>query len=147
MRKKGFSIVELIVVIIVMGFLTSLAIPAFRAVFARSRLEEAGNGVIAFYQRVNRYAASEGVNYVLQIDVVEDSLRCMKEGVGVVKDKAGIGRYMDLSDSAGANITFTIEADGFVRDNDGTRRFVIYDSTMGKTLRFYISPLGIMEVN
>ena len=120
-----------------------LAVPAFRGLFTGSRLEEARNGVMAFYQRVNRYSAAEGVNYVLEVNSTKDSLRCMKQGLAVVKDGFGLRSGLDI---AGATITFTVEPDGFVRDNSGTRNFSIYDSDTKDSLVFYISPLGVMEV-
>ena len=145
MKNKGFTIIELMVVIVIAGILLLLAIPAFRGVFAKSRLEEAGNEIFAFYQRVNRYATSEGVNYVLEVKSDKDSLRCMKEGgVGIARDAIGLRNGLDLT---GAVITFTVQSDGFVIDDDGTRHFSIYDSDTGDSLAFYISPLGVMEVN
>lgn len=143
MKSRGFTIVELIVVIVIMGILSLLAIPSFRSLFVGSRLEEARNGVIAFYQRVNRYATTEGVNYVLEVNPGLDSLRCMKEGLASVRDGIGLRSGLDLT---GVTITFTVEPDGFVRDNSGTRNFRIYDSDTKDSLVFYISPLGVMEV-
>ena len=143
MKKKGFTIVELIVVIGVISLLALLAIPAFRGLFAKSRLEEAGNYVVAFYQRVNRYAAAEGVNYILEVNVAKDSLRCMKEGLADVRDGLGLRSGLAFT---GATITFTVQSDGFVRDNDDIRNFTIHDSDTKLSLVFYISPLGVMEV-
>lgn len=144
MKNRGFTVVELIVVIVIIGILFLLAIPAFRGVFARGRLEEARNEVVAFYQRVNRYAASEGVDYILQVDADHDSLRCIKEQIaGVVRDEIGLHSRLDLT---GTPITFTVQRDGFVRDNDDIREFKIYDSETEDSLVFYISPLGVMEV-
>ncbi len=145
MKNKGFTVIELLVVILIMGLLVLLAVPAFRGVFMKGRLEQAGNEVFAFYQRVNRYATTEGVNYVLEVKADKDSLRCIKEGgAGVVRDAIGLHKGLDLT---GAVITFTVQSDGFVIDDDDIREFKIDDSHTGKSLVFYISPLGVMEVN
>ncbi len=147
MKHKGFTIIELIVIIVIIGILTMFSIPAFRGLYKKGRLEQTRNEVVAFYQRANRYAANDGVNYILEVDVIDDSLRCMKEGLATVKDRMGMGSELDISDSTGAAITFTIQADGFVKDNSSLRVFEIYDNETKKTLEFYISPLGVMEVN
>jgi prepilin-type N-terminal cleavage/methylation domain-containing protein len=145
MKNKGFTIIELIVVIVIVGILSLFAIPAFRSLFGKSRLEEARNDVIAFYQAVNRYATAEGVNYVLEVNAGNNSLRCMKEGLPAkVRDSVALCSRLDLT---GATITFTVQSDGFVRDNDDIRSFRIYDSDTKKELVFYISPLGVMEVS
>lgn len=145
MKKKGFTVIELIVVIVIISILVLIAVPAFRGLFAKSRLEEAGNGVVAFYQRVNRFAATEGVNYILEVNEGLNSLRCMKEGLpATVRDEIVLRSGVSLT---GATITFRVQADGFVKDLNDTREFQIDDSETGRSLVFYISPLGVMEVN
>jgi hypothetical protein len=68
----------------------------------------------------------------------------MKEGLATVRDEVELSPRLSLP---GATITFRVQADGFVRDLGGTREFQIDDSQTGKSLIFYISPLGVMEVN
>jgi len=109
----------------------------------RARLEGARNDVFAFYQRVNRYATTEGVNYTLEVNGTNESLRCMREGVTTkVRDSVVLRSELDLQ---GATITFTVQSDGFVRA--AVREFKIYDNDTQDSLTFYISPLGVMEVN
>ena len=149
MKNKGFNIVELIVIIVIIGVIMAIGIPAFRGVFMRGRLEESGNQVFAFYQRTQRYAATTGVNYELQVDKSAEVFRCMEEGAATtVRDSLKLRTGLDLEYSSGVSaIVFTVEPDGFVRDDDSLRAFNIDDSKTGKSLVFYISPLGVMEVN
>lgn len=148
MKNRGFTIIELIVVVAIVGVLIGIAIPAFRGVFEKGRLEEARNEVFGFYQRTQRYATTKGVNYVLQVDGANEVFRCMEDTASAaVKDSVKLCSSLDLQFAAGGNsITFTVEPDGFVVRNDTTRSFSIYDAGTHQTLLFYISPLGVMEV-
>jgi prepilin-type N-terminal cleavage/methylation domain-containing protein len=146
MKKKGFTIIELIVVIVIMGLLMLMAIPAFHTLFAKSRLEEARNDVIGFYQRVNRYAAAEGVDYIIAIDGDLGSFRCVTDTTSCYpKDTLVLCPRLSLTyEGDSASLVFMVQRDGFVKAQN--RRFSIYDSDTRKELEFYISPLGVMEV-
>ena len=147
MKKKGFSMVELIVVIVIMGILSLISVPSFRGLFTKGRLEESRNSVFGFYQAVQRYATTSGVDYILEVDETNRTLRCMKDlPTTVVKDSLRLSDMLSLSHAGAGSLKFTLGADGFVEDNDNIRRFTIYDSDAKDSLVFYISPLGIMEV-
>ncbi len=148
MKNSGFTVIELLVVVVIVGILVGLSVPAFRGVFKKGRLEEARNEVFGLYQRTQRYATTKGINYVLQVDGDKEVFRCMEDNVSaVVRDSVKLYSSLDLQFPAGGtSITFTVEPDGFVVRNDTTRSFSIYDAGTHRTLQFYISPLGVMEV-
>jgi prepilin-type N-terminal cleavage/methylation domain-containing protein len=147
MKNKGFTVIELVVVVVIIAVLSLLAIPAFRGIFVKGRLEEARNDVVAFYQVVQRRATEVGVDYVLLIDKANENFMYMKDVPNSKVDTLSLPSRLSINHSGAGNLTFTVQRDGFVRDDDGIRDFGIYDSDTGDSLLFYISPLGIMEVN
>ena len=144
--RYGFTLIELLVTIVIIGILAGIGIFYFRGLFMRSSLEATKNNVSAFYQRTSRYASSEGVNYIIEVNKSNDFMRCMKDAtVTSTKDSLSFQSHLDLDFTAGGGtITFTINSDGTVDESD-TRYFTIGDSETGKTAEFYISPLGVME--
>jgi prepilin-type N-terminal cleavage/methylation domain-containing protein len=145
-RKKGFTLIELMVVIVVIGVLAGIGIYYFRGLFVRQRLEETKNDVIAFYQRTNRYATTDGADYKIEVDRQNEFIRCMiAQAAATTRDSLGIRSGLDLEHTGGGTITFTVSADGTVDDDDDIREFTIEDNDINKTIKFYISPLGIME--
>lgn len=145
-EKRGFTLIELMVVVIVIGILAGSSIYYFRGLFVRMRLEEARNDVIAFYQRTNRSATTEGADYKLELDKGNEFLRYMKDSTTAsTEDSLGLRSGLDLFFTGGATITFTVNSNGSVDDDDNIREFSITDSELGKTVYFYISPLGVIE--
>ncbi|MEJ2306509.1 MAG: prepilin-type N-terminal cleavage/methylation domain-containing protein [candidate division WOR-3 bacterium] len=145
MKNKGFTLVELIVVIVIMGVIAGISIFSYRSLFARSRLEETMNEVRAFYEGVNRRVVTEGYKYLIQIDESDDRLEYISSE-GSQRDSLVLREELDLEFSGGVNpIRLTVHVDGFVRDEDDVREFLVIDENTGKSISFYISPLGVLE--
>jgi prepilin-type N-terminal cleavage/methylation domain-containing protein len=145
MRNKGFTIIELLVVILIMGLLAGISIFSYRSLFARSRMEEAMNEVNAFYAGVNRKAVTQGYRYTIQMDRVNDLLKYISSD-GLKQDSLVFRDGLDLDFSGGVgSVQLTVYVDGFVRDEDGIRNFTLLDTVSGESASFYISPLGVLE--
>lgn len=145
MRNKGFTIIELMVVILIMGLLAGISIFSYRNLFARSRMEEAMNEVNAFYAGVNRKAVTQGYKYTIQMDRVNDLLKYISSD-GLKQDSLVFRDGLDLDFSGGASsVQLTVYVDGFIRDEDGIRDFTLMDTVSGESVSFYISPLGVLE--
>ncbi|MEO0292706.1 MAG: prepilin-type N-terminal cleavage/methylation domain-containing protein [candidate division WOR-3 bacterium] len=145
MKRKGFTIIELLVVIAAIGILALLGVPAFSRLYQRNKIEETKNAIVSFYQRVNRYAASEGVDYIMKIG--GDSLECVKDTLvsWAPKDYFVLEPRFSLN-CGGGPLILTVERDGFVRARNNRRSFEVEDKKTGIKLEFYISPIGVMEV-
>ncbi len=145
MNNKGFNIIELIVVISVMGLLAGTAVFAYRSLFKRSQLEKTMNQVRGFYEGVNRGAVTEGYGYTFQLDRVNESLKYISSNTSKMNSLV-LCEGLDLNFLGDENIIrLYVHVDGFVRDLDGIRDFSVIDSSAGKSIYFYVSPLGVME--
>jgi prepilin-type N-terminal cleavage/methylation domain-containing protein len=147
MKKSGFSLIEMLVVIVVMGMLAGLSVFSYRTIFAKSRLEETMNRVRAFYEGVNKRAVTEGYSYAIQIDKEDNFLKYISAD-GSRRDILAFREGLDLEFDGGENpISLIVYVDGFVRDVNDIRNFSVTDTALGKSIDFYISPLGVLEAS
>lgn len=70
MNKKGFTLVELLIVVLIIGVLSGIALPQYRKVVARSRFTRAQVMAKSIYDSVERYLAVWGKDswYDLPVD-------------------------------------------------------------------------------
>lgn len=78
-RQAGFSLIELMVVVTVLGILAMLGIPAFKKSTQRAQAITMANDMNKFIQAVELYGTSEGtyplnMNYTTMPEVVRDYL-------------------------------------------------------------------------
>lgn len=60
-QHRGFTILEIMVVVLIIGVLLAMAIPGFQAVRERTRVSAFLNDFRAVTEAVNRYSLTEGV--------------------------------------------------------------------------------------
>ena len=60
MKKKGFTLIEILTVVLIIGILTSIGIPQYRKVIARSQVVEAESMLRSIYDSSERLAAEFG---------------------------------------------------------------------------------------
>ena len=114
LRKKGFTLLELIIVIIVIGILASIALPRYMRVAEKSRTAEAKSILSALRSAQIRYSAQYS-NYTdtignLDVDVDEDGKYF---SFAVVNDGSSTATRNDLETPAGyEDYMFTLGVDG-----------------------------------
>lgn len=90
MKKKGFSLIELLIVIIIMGILTAAAVPRFKQTIDRFEFENFSKNIYYLIQYLQNSAIVEKKIYYLNIDKekVEFTARRLENGeVTVLKGR------------------------------------------------------------
>ena len=69
-RKKGFTLVEIMIVVVIIGLLAAMAIPAFQKVRENSQNKTIINNLRQLYAAAQQYFLEEGVSSVTSADLV-----------------------------------------------------------------------------
>jgi type IV pilus assembly protein PilA len=111
--ERGFTLVELLIVMVVIGILATVAMPLYQLVPERSRATEADAGLGAIRSALRVYYGEHGT-YVNPSFV--DGAQVTAGGVLAVSDTDLAGRYFSTEcytfDGAPTANSFTIECDG-----------------------------------
>lgn len=94
---RGFSLIELIVVIALIAILTAIAVPGYQSFMVRSRLKGAARQVmsdlmnarmmaVSLNQKVKVHVESDGHTYKIWSDADNDGTVADNEGVNISKD-------------------------------------------------------------
>lgn len=96
-RKRGFTLVEVLVVVTIMGILSGIGVASLRSAVANSRIKDAGINVTAFMQRAANEATRLNDRLVVKVENNNKSLRLYKcttvDDVGVCT--ANDGQILD----------------------------------------------------
>ncbi len=72
-KKKGFTLVEIMIVVVIIGLLAAMAIPAFNKVRATSQDKAVKNNLRQLAAAAQQYMLDKGVTRVVNTDVVGTS--------------------------------------------------------------------------
>lgn len=105
--KKGFTLVEIMIVVVIIGLLAAMAIPAFQKVRDNSRKSAITNNIRQLASAADQYFLENGVTSVALVDLVGTDK-------GVKKlDTVANETYPDpIEQGAAYNITYTGGATG-----------------------------------
>jgi type II secretion system protein H len=83
MKSKGFTLIELMIVIVVMVIMAAIATPSYKSYMARSRLNGAANQLLRDLMSARLLAISQNNNVIVQIT--------SSTGYKIVRDLNGNG--------------------------------------------------------
>lgn len=140
-RRQGFTVIELVVVIVVAGILIMIAIQAMGAVQHRMASEQAARTFQTLHARARAHAIEGGTNTRLVVDVAGDSVSVRRGGDALetirFREEFGV-------DITGSSLILCMGPRGYADTdcNSFTSPITLSFTQNGKTESVQLLPLG-----
>jgi len=112
-RRSGFSIIELVVVLMVGSVLTSIAITEFNGVSGRFAVKGARQTLMSMHARARVQAVEFGRTVRLHVDPVGDSVWLSRDGEILNALDFGVEFKVDIQTSTDSEVRVCMNARGF----------------------------------
>jgi Tfp pilus assembly protein FimT len=136
--NRGFSIVELLVIVAILGFILDIAIPGFHVVRLGSALSAAQRDVAAVVQNARWRAINSGTTHTVDLSTTS-SVGVTKGGTTVAT--VGLGQYSVSQTHTGAS-SFDFDPRGLIPSGTTTPITITLTNPQGATRTVTIDRLG-----
>jgi len=130
LNKKGITIIELIVTIVIIGILSSIAMPTFTRMMETTRAKGARVALQQIRTAERVYHSGESTYLPLPLGTVEDDIAAINAELNIFLP-AGTNRHWDYSVEAPTADTFNAEAERRDGPNAGERITIDETGTLG----------------
>lgn len=148
-RQAGFTLIEVMVVIAIMGILFSIAIPAFSSWRERSALRSASETMIAHLKQARHYAMAESRNVDVTLDTVSPDGYTLDNGGSHAMTVTFSDEYSNTISfgSSTSNIAgIRFKSDGQIAETDGSSlmgaSIYLVSSTVSNVWKITVNRVG-----
>lgn len=125
MKKVGFTLIELMVVIVIAGILIGVAIPSFRILYSRNSITRGEALILNTILEVKSKASSSSTNWEIIFDGSTNTISTQPKG-GPVATNENLPHGITYT-NPGLNLTFEFFRDGTATSSTGVDTFSIKD--------------------